>query len=80
MDNWQSTGSVDEYVSWIGANLTHGDFYTSNQTQKWCAPAPCSNAASRHMFDLPCRNPRWDYAAMWFARYAASCPMSQGTS
>ena len=37
MDNWQSTGGVDEYVSWAGANLTHSDFYTSNQTQKWYA-------------------------------------------
>ena len=46
MDNWQSTGGVDEYVSWTGANLTHGDFYTNNQTQKWCALAPRSSAAT----------------------------------
>ena len=47
MDNWQSTGGVDEYVSWIGANLTHGDFYTSNQTQKWCALVPPSSASDQ---------------------------------
>lgn len=49
MDNWQSTGGVDEYVSWTGANLTHGDFYTNNQTQKWCALAlaPHSNASNQ---------------------------------
>lgn len=36
MDNWQSTGGVDEYVSWTGdANLTHGDFYTNKQCQRW---------------------------------------------
>ncbi|KAK9837439.1 hypothetical protein WJX81_002398 [Elliptochloris bilobata] len=35
LDNWQSTGGVDEYVAWTGANLTHGDFYINNQTLKW---------------------------------------------
>lgn len=43
MDNWQSTGGVDEYVSWTGdANLTHGDFYTNKQCQRWLSHRPCS--------------------------------------
>ena len=59
MDNWQSTGGVDEYVSWTNANLTHGDFYTNNQTHKWCVlrciqvQQPASNLQKP---DTPCRH------------------------
>ncbi len=40
MDNWQSTGGVDEYVAWTGnASLTHADFFTHPATQRWRAAA-----------------------------------------
>ncbi|EIE27597.1 glycoside hydrolase [Coccomyxa subellipsoidea C-169] len=39
VDNWQSTGGVDEYVKWTGdSTKTHKDFYTDPVIMGWRVP------------------------------------------